>query len=89
MLVGVNVVGMRRAGISAETRTAIRRAYKKLFREGLPISRAVEAIRAEYSGSVMPPELERLLTFCTSGSKRGISRGPRPGEHQSLDEEDE
>lgn len=89
VLVGVNVVGLRRAGVPAETRTAIRRAYKKLFREGLSIPRAVEELRGEYAGDKISPELEHLLTFCTSGSKRGISRGPRAGEHQHLDEEEE
>ena len=64
---GLNVVGLRRAGISAPVREEIKRAYKRLYREGLNVSHALEAIERECSSA----EVKALVTFVTT-SKRGI-----------------
>jgi UDP-N-acetylglucosamine acyltransferase len=66
----INKVGMERHGISAETQSAMRQAYKILFREGLTIPNAVARIEKELPDS---PELRHLLQFVTS-SERGISK---------------
>ena len=76
---GLNVVGLRRAGISAPVREEIKRAYKLLYREGLNVSHAVEAIERECSS----PEVKALVTF-VKASKRGICAGIGDGE---LEEE--
>jgi len=68
-MVGVNVIGLRRAGFSAETRLDLQRAYKILYRSGRNRTQALAAIRETLSGS---PEIERLAAFVES-SGRGIS----------------
>lgn len=67
---GLNVVGLRRAGFPAGLRDEIKRAYKLLYREGLNVSHALEAIKRECPSA----EVEGLLEF-VKGSKRGICAG--------------
>ena len=64
---GLNVVGLRRAGFSPEIRKEIKRAYRLLYREGLNIPHALEAIERECTSS----EVKALVVFVRS-SKRGI-----------------
>lgn len=66
----VNKVGMERNGISEEIQSALRQAYKILFREGLTIPNAVSRIEKELPVS---PELQHLLQFVKT-SERGISK---------------
>jgi UDP-N-acetylglucosamine acyltransferase len=72
---GVNAVGLQRRNFSAEAQTAIREAYRILYREQLSTRQAVERIRAELK---LCPELESLLAFIAA-SERGIMKqaGPR------------
>src|SRR5207244_6685708 len=44
---GINVVGLRRAGIAAGDRRLLQDAYRLLYRSGLSPQRAVERIRQE------------------------------------------
>jgi UDP-N-acetylglucosamine acyltransferase len=69
---GVNVVGMRRAGLSAEQRRVVKQAFGVLYRSGLNVSEALARLRE------MPPtrEVGMLLDFI-DGSTRGICRGAR------------
>ena len=80
---GLKVVGMRRAGFSAGLRDEIKRAYKLLYREGLNVSHALEAIKKECPSA----EVEGLLEFVKQ-SKRGICAGiaeiPDGGEESLL-----
>ncbi len=73
---GINVVGMRRAGISLATRTEIKTAYKLLYRSGLNVSQAVEEIKKNLSS----PEVLHMVEFIES-SKRGILDGSA---HETL-----
>jgi len=66
----INKVGLERHGISDETITALRQAYKILFREGLTVSNALARIEAELPGL---PEVQHLVEFCRT-SERGISK---------------
>jgi UDP-N-acetylglucosamine acyltransferase len=66
----INKVGMDRNGISEEAQTALRQAYKILFREGLTISNALARIEKELP---MLAEVEYLLQFVRA-SERGISK---------------
>jgi UDP-N-acetylglucosamine acyltransferase len=84
-VIGVNVVGLRRAGVSAGTREALRRAYKIIFRSGLSVPNGLEALRLEWYDREMPPELKHLVEFCSEKSKRGLAKGPRHG-HESDEE---
>jgi UDP-N-acetylglucosamine acyltransferase len=63
-------VGMERNGVSEEAQTAIKQAYKLLFREGLTIPNALARIAAELPSL---PEIQHLVAFARS-SERGISK---------------
>lgn len=67
-LMGVNVVGMRRAGLSNEQITAVRRAFRILFHEGNLLSVAMPQVEQELGASDVVTE---LLTFIRQ-SKRGV-----------------
>lgn len=76
VVVGVNTVGMKRAGLSAAQRAAVVKAHKILYRSGLNVRQAVEAMRKE-----IPDEesIETLIRFIEE-SKRGILDGAREAE---------
>lgn len=65
---GLNVVGLRRAGISSEAMRHLKAAYKIFFHSGLSKKHCLEEIR-----KAVPhlPEVNRLLEFLSS-SERGI-----------------
>jgi UDP-N-acetylglucosamine acyltransferase len=67
-VVGLNIVGIRRAGIPAERRLQLKRAYRILYRQGLNISQAL----AELKRLAATPELTTLIEFIGC-SKRGIT----------------
>lgn len=67
---GVNVVGLRRAGIPPATRRLLQRAFKVLFGQGLSRAHAVARLRALDGAS---DELQRLTAFVRA-SKRGLCR---------------
>jgi UDP-N-acetylglucosamine acyltransferase len=67
-IVGVNVVGMHRAGMSHEQVNAVRRAYAILFQEGRVLSQALEQTEKEVGQLDV---VQELLKFIRSGG-RGI-----------------
>jgi UDP-N-acetylglucosamine acyltransferase len=67
---GLNTVGLRRAGVPADARLLLGRAYRMLYRSGQSLGSALERIRTECGPS---PYIETLVDF-VSGSKRGICR---------------
>ncbi|MBI4387401.1 MAG: acyl-ACP--UDP-N-acetylglucosamine O-acyltransferase [Elusimicrobia bacterium] len=71
---GLNLLGMRRAGLSRETVAAIKDAYKTLFLSGAPREAALAQLKA---GSPFP-EVQEMVSFIER-SKRGITR-PAVGE---------
>ena len=77
LVVGINVVGLRRAGVSEASRSEIKKAYKYLFRSGLSVSSAVEAMKAELHS----PEVQHLIRFSET-SQRGIISGA--GEEEEV-----
>ncbi len=68
-IAGLNVVGMRRAGILAAGRLEVKRAFRTLYLSGLNVSEAVAAIRREQSS-------DYALEFCrfVEASSRGICK---------------
>ena len=67
---GINSEGLRRRGFSAEQINQVRRAYKALYRESLPLKEATARITemaAEH------PEIELLVKFLNT-AERGIIR---------------
>lgn len=67
---GINVVGMRRAGIKANVRSEIKEAYRLLYRAGLNVSQALEEIESKFHSE----EIKHLVRFIKE-SKRGICAG--------------
>ena len=67
-VVGVNVVGLRRAGFSAKDRDEIKMAFKLLYLSGLNISQVLEKAATMKFGA---PARE-FLDFVANAKKRGI-----------------
>ncbi|SJZ47410.1 acyl-ACP--UDP-N-acetylglucosamine O-acyltransferase [Selenihalanaerobacter shriftii] len=67
---GINVIGLRRNGITPELRKEIKTAYKYLYRSSLNISQAIEKMDQELDSS---PEIEHFLRFLRN-AQRGICR---------------
>jgi UDP-N-acetylglucosamine acyltransferase len=67
--IGLNLVGLRRAGLKAEEIAALKTAYKLLYRSGLRLEDALERIAAEAPS----PHTSELIDFIRS-SERGITR---------------
>ena len=64
---GLNIVGLRRAGITAEQRLELKRLYHLLFRGGKNLREAAAAARDNFSSA--PAKV--LLDFI-AGAKRGV-----------------
>ena len=75
---GVNVVGMRRAGIPNEEIQAVRHAYRLINKSGLMVSEAVEKIEAEYGSLAAVRELVEFVRT----AKRGIVTGRGKAEEE-------
>lgn len=71
---GVNTVGLQRRGFSNEQIMAIRRAYKLLYRAGLSLQQAQEALLAEELKSPDAAVYLRQLREFVESSPRGIIR---------------
>jgi len=68
----VNKVGLERNGVAEESQTALRQAYKILFRDGLTVSNALVRIEGESRWRQLA-EVRHLIDFVKS-SERGISK---------------
>lgn len=68
---GINIVGMRRAGLAAAEIGAVRKAFRTLHLRGLTITAGVAAVEREF-GQV--PAVRELLDFIRS-TKRGVCAG--------------
>lgn len=69
-LYGLNLIALKRNGFSTETISEIRKAYRLLFRSGLPMSEALARVEAELPPS---PEVRHLVEFIRA-SRRGVQR---------------
>ena len=69
---GLNVVGLRRAGIESDDRTMIKRAYMMLYHKGLTVSKAIEAIKA--NDELMKNTYVLQMVEFLEKSDRGITR---------------
>ncbi len=67
---GLNLVGLRRNGVSRETIELLERVFKLLFNSGLTRAHALERIAKEIP---LSDEISYLIDF-VKNSKRGISR---------------
>jgi UDP-N-acetylglucosamine acyltransferase len=67
-VVGLNSIGLRRAGLSAEARMQLKRAFRLLYLSDLNVSQALEAASAEQWG----PEATLFFDFVRGAKKKGI-----------------
>jgi UDP-N-acetylglucosamine acyltransferase len=82
---GVNVIGVRRAGMGAAERRVLQDAYRLLYRSGLAPPRALDRIREELPAC---PPLSTLLDFIAGATRHGICKGPQ-GARESADDAEE
>mmetsp|Transcript_21517 Transcript_21517/g.9969 ORF Transcript_21517/g.9969 Transcript_21517/m.9969 type:complete len:257 (+) Transcript_21517:6136-6906(+) len=67
---GLNIVGLKRNSFSDHTLSALKKAYRIIFRIGLTLNEAIERVKSEVDQT---PEVIELMSFL-KGSKRGITR---------------
>lgn len=72
---GLNSVGLRRNGFTAEQRTLLKRYYQILYRSGLPLREALERLEAEFGREAMA---RQIIDFARS-AKRGLTPWFRRG----------
>jgi UDP-N-acetylglucosamine acyltransferase len=65
---GLNSVGLTRAGFSEETKRALKSAYRKLFKSGVPLADVLSELE-----QIDDENVSHLIRFIR-GSKRGITR---------------
>lgn len=77
---GLNIIGMRRAGIAAADRLEVKRLYRDLFRSGKNLRTAVAEAQGKFTG--VPANT--MLAF-VAGSKRGVVADCGGGSEPSED----
>lgn len=70
VLHGLNTVGLKRHGMSKETLSALKKAYRIIFRIGITLNEAIERVGAEVE---QIPQVIDFIDFIKS-SERGITR---------------
>jgi UDP-N-acetylglucosamine acyltransferase len=78
---GLNFIGLRRAGFTAEQRLELKRIYHLLFRQGKNMRAAI----AEAQKAFTSPAAKTLLDF-VAGTKRGVCRDAGNGAGENEDE---
>ncbi len=81
-LFGLNLIGLKRRGFGEEQLSALKKAYRTLFVEGLTLKEATDRTRQEQASS---PEAVHLAEFIAS-SQRGICRPRRNAGQESEDD---
>lgn len=77
---GLNVIGMRRAGLSSGDRLELRGLYQTLFRSGMKLSDALAQVSNRYTN----PHARAVIEF-VAAAKRGICRDISRGGDDELD----
>jgi UDP-N-acetylglucosamine acyltransferase len=67
-IAGLNVVGLRRAGLNAAQRAEIKEAFGLIYRQGLNTTQALAAAKERQWGS----EAKGMFEFVVAAKKRGI-----------------
>ncbi len=70
---GPNAIGLKRQGVTPEVITALRTAYKRIWRSEIPRKEAIDAIATEFSSM---QEINRMLEFIAQ-SQRGVLPAPK------------
>jgi UDP-N-acetylglucosamine acyltransferase len=77
-VMGVNVIGMRRAGMSHAEINAVRQAYQIIFREGQTLPNALARLEAELGTVGAVAELIEFIRSSSRGINTVRERGPSP-----------
>ena len=72
-VIGLNSVGLSRAGMSDEVRRELKKAFRILYRSGLNLKQAISEMEQELDSY---EEVEHLLRFLRN-AERGIMRGTK------------
>jgi UDP-N-acetylglucosamine acyltransferase len=78
---GLNTIGLRRAGLTADERMELKRLYRALFRSGKLLREAVAEAQATFTSAAA----KTMLAF-VAATKRGVCADSGAGEHKSEDE---
>ena len=81
-LFGLNLIGLKRRGFSEAQLSALKKAYRTFFAEGLTLKEATDRTRQEQAAS---PEAVHLAEFIAS-SQRGICRPRRNAGQEGEDD---
>lgn len=65
---GLNLIGLKRNGFPLTTRLELTRAFKMLYRSGMPLQEAIDKIERDLQPL---PEIKHFIAFCRQ-SKRGL-----------------
>lgn len=74
-IVGLNVVGLRRAGFDGEARKRIKAAYRLIYRSGVTREDALARLAAEDDS----PEVAEILRFFSADRRRAVTGWRRVG----------
>lgn len=78
---GVNAIGLKRAGVGPTVRSAIKEAFRLLYRSGMNLSQALPLVEEQIEPY---PEIKEIIDFIKS-SKRGVT-GDVQMEQEIMDE---
>ena len=81
-LFGLNLIGLKRRGFGEDQLSALKKAYRTFFAEGLTLKEATDRTRQEQAAS---PEAVHLAEFIAS-SQRGICRPRRNAGQEDEDD---
>lgn len=74
---GLNLVGLRRAGVPREQITELRRAFRDLLRNPMPRSEIVAALRERSAASPLLAEMADFIAATKRGITPGMGKPPR------------
>ena len=67
-VVGINAVGLKRAGLSLEARKGIKEGYRRIYRGSETLEEVLETAGSEE----LPPEVVSFFDFFRKNSKKGV-----------------
>ena len=74
LIVGLNRVGLQRAGFSKEEILELKAAYRTIYREGLPFTTMVETLGQRFAGGLT----QELVEFFRTGNRGFIQERRSP-----------
>ncbi len=83
---GLNIIGMKRAGMVRADIHALRHAYRKLFDRARPVQENAAIVAEEFAGS---PAVQDVVAFIRTSGKRAFTTPPlnRSGDDGALEED--